>query len=96
MAPANVLHGAVREQGLTSSPTPETQVRVAWAMAGVADSANRTAKAAANLIQILGILCSIADFVAQTRIRFFFNELFQKYHRSEDRNQESLLSLFLM
>src|SRR5688572_7993245 len=30
IAPANVLHGAVREHGLTSSPTPETQVRVAW------------------------------------------------------------------
>src|ERR687895_365588 len=31
IAPANVLHGAVRLQGLTSSPTPETQVRDAWA-----------------------------------------------------------------
>jgi hypothetical protein len=31
IAPAKVLHGAVRLQGLTSSPTPETQVRVAWA-----------------------------------------------------------------
>src|SRR5262249_52113120 len=29
MAPAQVLHGAVRLQGLTSSPTPETQVRLA-------------------------------------------------------------------
>src|SRR5258705_4232393 len=29
IAPANVLQGAVRLQGLTSSPTPETQVRVA-------------------------------------------------------------------
>ncbi|HEX3069359.1 MAG TPA: hypothetical protein VHX14_12380 [Thermoanaerobaculia bacterium] len=29
IAPANVLHGAVRLQGLTSSPTPETHVRVA-------------------------------------------------------------------
>src|SRR5437868_1508252 len=33
MAPANVLQGAVRLQGLTSSPTPDTQVRVAWACA---------------------------------------------------------------
>src|SRR3954470_24657084 len=33
MAPANVLQGAVRLHGLTSSPTPETQVRVAWAWA---------------------------------------------------------------
>src|SRR5438132_1675038 len=30
IAPANVLHGAVRLQGLASSPTPETHVRVAW------------------------------------------------------------------
>src|SRR5437870_1176764 len=34
MAPAKVLQGAVRLHGLASSPTPETQVRVAcaWAM----------------------------------------------------------------
>src|SRR5215471_17273357 len=31
MAPAKVLHGAVRLQGLASSPTPDTQVRDAWA-----------------------------------------------------------------
>src|SRR6476469_557319 len=37
IAPAKVLHGAVRLQGLTSSPTPETQVRVAWASAGDAE-----------------------------------------------------------
>jgi hypothetical protein len=29
MAPANVLQGAVRLQGLASSPTPETHVRLA-------------------------------------------------------------------
>src|SRR5712691_7205129 len=34
IAPANVLHGSVRPHGLASSPTPETQVRVAWACAG--------------------------------------------------------------
>src|ERR1700738_2396134 len=33
MAPAKVLHGAVRLQGLASSPTPETHVRVACAWA---------------------------------------------------------------
>src|SRR6185312_13479615 len=32
IAPANVLHGAVRLQGLASSPTPETQVLLAWAL----------------------------------------------------------------
>jgi hypothetical protein len=31
IAPAKVLHGAVRLQGLTSSPTPDTQVRDACA-----------------------------------------------------------------
>src|SRR5262245_33848396 len=34
MAPAKVLQGAVRLHGLASSPTPETQVRVACAAAG--------------------------------------------------------------
>src|SRR5947209_88304 len=34
MAPGKVLHGAVRLHGLASSPTPETQVRVACAEAG--------------------------------------------------------------
>src|SRR5262249_38875063 len=34
IAPAKVLHGAVRLQGSASLPTPETQVRVAWALAG--------------------------------------------------------------
>src|SRR5215475_1080232 len=36
IAPANVLQGAVRLQGLASSPTPETQVRVACACAATA------------------------------------------------------------
>src|SRR5215813_13975174 len=31
IAPAHVLHGAVRLHGLTSSPTPDTQVRLACA-----------------------------------------------------------------
>jgi hypothetical protein len=33
IAPAKVLQGAVRLQGLASSPTPDTQVRVACALA---------------------------------------------------------------
>src|SRR5262249_60976129 len=33
MAPAKVLHGAVRLHGLASSPTPDTQVLVACACA---------------------------------------------------------------
>src|SRR5436190_4499448 len=35
IAPAKVLQGAVRLHGLASLPTPETQVRVAWAKPAV-------------------------------------------------------------
>src|SRR3989442_10432633 len=35
MAPAKVLQGAVRLHGLASSPTPDTHVRVAWALKSV-------------------------------------------------------------
>src|SRR6185369_4856676 len=42
MAPAKVLQGAVRLQGLASSPTPETHVRVACAWAAVAAKKART------------------------------------------------------
>jgi hypothetical protein len=38
------LHGAVRLHGLTSSPTPETQVRVAWAAAEVVKTKIETIK----------------------------------------------------
>src|ERR1700743_965773 len=38
IAPAKVLQGAVRLHGLASSPTPETQVRVACAFAGATAS----------------------------------------------------------
>src|SRR5262249_43461688 len=48
IAPAKVLHGAVRVHGLASSPTPETHVRVAWARAGTACSA-RTNNVAAKV-----------------------------------------------
>src|SRR5688500_3810531 len=46
MAPEKVLQGAVRLQGLTSSPTPETHVRVACALA--ADAAESTKARAAR------------------------------------------------
>src|SRR5581483_4272720 len=46
IAPAKVLQGAVRLHGLASSPTPETQVRVAWADAGAAKSSTVVANAA--------------------------------------------------
>src|SRR5436190_5454600 len=63
MAPANVLHGAVREQGLASSPTPETQVRVACAMAGAAETTDRTAAAASNF----HVFCTLDSIVPGRR-----------------------------
>src|SRR5919202_6589058 len=45
MAPANVLQGAVRLHGLTSSPTPDTQVLVACARAAEAMARVNTRKA---------------------------------------------------
>src|SRR4051812_5100796 len=54
IAPANVLHGAVRLHGLASSPTPETQVRVACANADVpANIIATNAIAQRNLIRLL-------------------------------------------
>ena len=51
IAPAHVLHGAVRLHGLTSSPTPETHVRVAWpCAANAATKIMRTKKPRRNLV----------------------------------------------
>jgi hypothetical protein len=47
IAPAKVLQGAVRLQGLASSPTPDTQVLVAWAFAG---TENRVAMIIAGIM----------------------------------------------
>ena len=63
IAPAKVLHGAVRLHGLASSPTPETQVRLAWALAGLAasksaDIAPATAKVTTNNLLMVLLLCS--------------------------------------
>jgi hypothetical protein len=52
------LHGAVRLHGLTSSPTPETQVRVAWAEARDANAKSNAA------IQILIKLVIVPPFPA--------------------------------
>src|SRR5262249_47491970 len=51
IAPANVLHGAVRLHGLASSPTPDTQVRLAWACAGTVPSigTQATPRVASNI-----------------------------------------------
>src|SRR3984893_19120083 len=53
MAPAKVLHGAVRLHGLASSPTPETQVRVACAFAGMENSDRQMAPVTAAKTEIL-------------------------------------------
>jgi len=55
IAPAKVLHGAVRLHGLTSSPTPETQVLVACAAAAKppAIATARPARIARLLILII-------------------------------------------
>ena len=53
IAPANVLHGAVRLHGLTSSPTPETQVRVAWAEAAAGMTSASSAISRADLMRLL-------------------------------------------
>src|SRR5947209_1242302 len=60
IAPAKVLQGAVRLHGLTSSPTPETHVRVACAWAGTEAKigANIPATNAINAIRrIMNLLC---------------------------------------
>src|SRR5580658_9064532 len=63
IAPAKVLQGAVRLQGLASSPTPETQVRVACAWAG-ADARNGAKnpiiKASKAMRRIIYLLVSAA------------------------------------
>src|SRR3954449_13290600 len=67
IAPAKVLQGAVRLQGLASSPTPETQVRVAWALAGAdAIRGNNNPAAIASrpiLRRMVCLLC--ADLVSK-------------------------------
>src|SRR3984885_4150120 len=57
MAPAKVLHGAVRLHGLASSPTPEIQVRDACACAGAiarpaTKSAPRSAERKVDLVMV--------------------------------------------
>src|SRR6185436_6699774 len=46
IAPANVLHGAVRLHGSASLPTPDTHVRVACAKAGVPRNRDPTSTSA--------------------------------------------------
>src|SRR6266566_2680159 len=57
MAPAKVLHGAVRLQGLASSPTPETHVRVAWALAAVDQIDTQPKAIASKATRRIGVSC---------------------------------------
>src|SRR6201995_4139073 len=69
IAPANVLHGAVRLHGFASSPTPEIQVRRACALAGNAISvastnAASTAQKRTSLVILTPLVapnCAIAN-----------------------------------
>src|SRR3954471_12856660 len=72
IAPAKVLQGAVRLHGLASSPTPDTQVRVAWAWAGAdarTGARNRMANASRAMRRIINLpnwpgVPGLAEFVS--------------------------------
>src|SRR5262245_33571227 len=55
IVPAKVLHGAVRVHGLASSPTPETQVRLACAFAGQVPRANQATMINPKISEAVGI-----------------------------------------
>src|SRR5205807_8337046 len=59
IAPAKVLHGAVRLHGLASSPTPETQVREACAIAASGTSASPPTQANPSMAAIVFMVISI-------------------------------------
>src|SRR4026207_1863883 len=59
IAPAKVLHGAVRLHGFASSPTPDTHVRVACAFANEAKNtqpANPVKALKASLVSFIALL----------------------------------------
>jgi hypothetical protein len=59
IAPAKVLQGAVRLQGSASLPTPETQVRVACALAAC-DSRHSARIAPTTLSSLFDLLTAIS------------------------------------
>src|SRR5436305_66542 len=62
IAPAKVLQGAVRLHGLASSPTPETQVRVAWACAADERQSRAAAAVSERAVFLMSILlCESRD-----------------------------------
>jgi len=68
MAPAKVLQGAVRLQGLASLPVPETHVRLACAVAGCVPSAKDNAAEMTRNNLLLGALPS-PPLVESTQLR---------------------------
>ncbi len=57
IAPAKVWHGAVRLHGLASSPTPDTHVRVACALADAENNARHIAQNIANSNEFFIDIC---------------------------------------
>src|SRR5262249_50087774 len=70
IAPAKVLQGAVRLQGLASSPTPETQVRVACAWAGTLATTKTTSIARTLSTSLLFIGSSSTEMVYRVRLSY--------------------------
>src|SRR5215213_1937309 len=75
MAPAQVLQGAVRLQGLASSPTPDTHVREAWAwaietVANMKVAIAKTLIVNRNLLIFVSFSCRSWGPVSRTRIEF--------------------------
>ncbi len=63
MAPEKVLHGAVRLHGSASLPTPDTQVRVAWAWAIVTNARVNTSTANALIVNRNLVIRSLLPYV---------------------------------
>src|SRR5882672_2746097 len=88
IAPANVLHGAVRLHGLASSPTPDTQVRVACAWAIDAKASVKIAIASALIVNrnlfIWSLLFSVEVGMAASRTRIPFRPLLRRASRVVD------------
>src|SRR6266850_52893 len=70
MAPAKVLQGAVRLQGLASLPVPETHVRLACAVAGCVPSAKDNAAKMTRNNLLLSIALSPARRVNAASTRY--------------------------
>src|SRR5579864_4021906 len=77
-APAHVLHGAVRLHGLASSPTPETQVRVACACAGAENNEKHRAKANGSRTEILEILMTLPWLFQRVHVPTLHREIVRR------------------